>query len=133
MFITSTNPNAGLRPLFFDSRTTKYWNSAEFAEFGIQIADEFFQHGVQVSGIIGDNLRAQLAGLAHWKDNSFQNLDNERITNIHRAIISVPCCCHTLNLAEVISKTIDPQLKGIHSIFFTTIKNSILILRLGGQ
>jgi len=39
LFITSTNPHAGLRPLFFDSRTTKHWRSDEFAEFGIQITD----------------------------------------------------------------------------------------------
>jgi hypothetical protein len=54
---------------------------------------------VTLSGIVGDNLRAQVAGLAHWMPDSFQNITADENPSEHKAVIYIPCCCHVLNLA----------------------------------
>jgi hypothetical protein len=98
MFVALQNPLAGLDPTFYKLFTTEAWSASDFAEYGKQLFQELKDEGIVLTGIVGDNLRSQIAGLAHWMDDSFQNMPDESISPEQRAVLYVPCCCHVLNL-----------------------------------
>ena len=104
LFICLANPAAGLKPIYYSSETKKHYEIEDFCSFGIQLYKDLNVHGINLVGIVGDNLRPQIGGLAPWKEASFQSKSND--PNL-KSIRYVPCCCHVLNLVIVdLKKTI---------------------------
>jgi hypothetical protein len=97
-FINLSNPNHGLRAIFHSAGTTPNWDGNDFCKFGEEFVSKLYSDEVVITAFIGDNMAAQLYGLAHWKLTAFQN-KNPPLSTIHRAVLFVPCSCHCLNLA----------------------------------
>ena len=98
MFVALQNPAAGLEPTYYKVFTTDAWNGEEFANFGQELFLELKEKEIILTVIVGDNLRSQVAGLAHWMPGAFQNTTNDEILPEQKAVLYVPCCCHILNL-----------------------------------
>ena len=96
IFVNMMNPNAGFEPCYLLSETTDYYRSQDFKMFGEILFRRLDHQGITLVGFVGDNLRAQISGLAHWSPHSMQQNSND---NQISAVLYVPCCCHTLNLA----------------------------------
>ena len=98
LFTCLLNPNAGLYPIYYDSRTEKHFSINDFIEYGNQLFDELKNYGVTLIAFVGDNLRSQVGGLAHWKSGSLQS--QSEVPDI-KSLLYVPCCCHVLNLVLI--------------------------------
>ena len=69
------------------------YNSVQYSEFFDLTVTPLIDEGIEVCGIVTDNLRAQVVGLKSWIIN--------HIDPKVKAIIHIPCLAHSLNLAFI--------------------------------
>jgi hypothetical protein len=100
VFVNLCNPNANLLPLYYRTETSDHFTSDDFRRFGNKIFDELATKQITLVGFVGDNLRAQISGLAPWSRNCMQNVASDQDPK-RASVLYVPCCCHVLNLVLV--------------------------------
>jgi len=124
IFVNLLNPNAGLEPCYLLSETTDHFNTSNYKLFGEILFSRLAHQGITLVGFVGDNLRVQIRGLAHWSPVSMQRYappdEPEKC-----AVLYVPCSCHVLNLALVDLRKHD----HLYDLIMKTLDALIVFLR----
>jgi hypothetical protein len=88
-------PYSHLKPFLYDAVENRTLTAADYGSIVTTAIKELHQKGVNVRSIVGDNLPAQVAALAHWSSQSYLKQAEE--SYLHGIKYS-PCLCHFVQL-----------------------------------
>ena len=90
------NPLKTLKPLLFDGVYHFTGDSESYKNIVSRIIEELGNIGIIITGIVTDNLRAQVIALDHRDERSIQRNSDIRAL---KTVLRIPCQCHVVSLA----------------------------------